>query len=71
MLELPAKTTERIHVTNRNSIMPWQYIRSDIAEYNCKAYLVVIDYYSKCIRALRINGNKPGVPEMYSYKILK
>jgi len=42
--------------TQKIPILPWQIIASDVLEHGNQNYLVVIDYYSKYIKAIRLNG---------------
>ena len=37
-------------------LLPWQVVASDVLEHKNQHYLVVIDYYSKYIEALRLKG---------------
>ena len=37
-------------------LLPWQVVASDILQHKNQHYLVVIDYYSKYIEALRLKG---------------
>ena len=46
--------------TREIPVLPWQIIASDVLEHENQNYLVVIDYYSKYIEAIRLNG-KPAV----------
>ena len=38
------------------TLLPWQIVESDVLEYKNQNYLVVIDYYSKYIEALKLNN---------------
>ena len=42
--------------TREIPILPWQVVASDVLEHKNQNYLVVIDYYSKYIEAIRLNG---------------
>ena len=37
-------------------LLPWQVVTSDMLEHKNQHYLVVIDYYSKYIEALKLKG---------------
>jgi len=42
--------------TREIPILPWQIVASDVLEHKHQNYLVVTDYYSKYIEALKLNG---------------
>ena len=42
--------------TREIPLLPWQIIASDVLEHKNQNYLVVIDYYSKYIEALKLNS---------------
>ena len=42
--------------TRDSPSLPWQTVGSDLLEHKNTNYLVVIDYYSKYIEALKLNG---------------
>ena len=46
--------------TREIPILPWQIIASDVLEHKNQNYLVVTDYYSKYIEAIRLNGKTSG-----------
>ena len=64
MLDLKRKQQKEPMLPREIPLLPWQHIGADIAEYEGKAYLVVVDYYSKYIEALRgftgLHGKKAG-----------
>ena len=42
--------------TREIPVLPWQIVASDVLEHKNQNYLVVIDYYSKYIEAIRVNS---------------
>ena len=42
--------------TRKIPVLPWQIVASDVLEHKNQNYLVVIDYCSKYIEAIRLNG---------------
>jgi len=42
--------------TQEIPILPWQVVASDVLEHKNQNFLVVIDYYSKYIEAVRLYG---------------
>ena len=46
--------------TREIPVLPWQIVASDVLEHKNQNYLVVIDYYSKYIEVIRLNGKTSG-----------
>jgi len=42
--------------TREIPIFPWKIVASDVFKHKNQNYLVVIDYYSKYIKTIRLNG---------------
>lgn len=57
-LKYQCKQTKEPMQTHEIPVLPWQIISSDILEFKNTNYVVVIDYYSKYIEALRLTGKK-------------
>ena len=55
-LKYQSKQTKEPMQTREISILPWQIVASDVLQNKNQNYLVVIDYYSKYIEAIRLNG---------------
>jgi len=55
-LKYQRKQTKEPMQTQEIPILPWQVAASDVLEHKNQNYLVVIDYYSKYIVAMRLNG---------------
>ena len=55
-LKYQSKQTKEPMQTREIPILPWQIVASDVLEHKNQNYLVVIDYYSKYIEAIRLNG---------------
>ncbi|XP_022779801.1 uncharacterized protein K02A2.6-like [Stylophora pistillata] len=55
-LKYQSKQSKDPMQTRQIPICPWQIVASDVLEHNNQNYLVVIDYYSKYIEAIRLNG---------------
>ena len=55
-LKYQSKQTKEPMQTREIPILPWQIVTSGVLEHKNQNYLVVIDYYSKYIEAIRLNG---------------
>ena len=55
-LKYQSKQTKEPMQTREIPIFPWQIVASDVLQHRNQNYLVVIDYYSKYIEAIRLNG---------------
>ncbi|XP_022794456.1 uncharacterized protein K02A2.6-like [Stylophora pistillata] len=55
-LKYQSKQSKEPRQTRQIPILPWQIVASDVLEHKNQKYLVVIDYYSKYIEAIRLNG---------------
>lgn len=55
-LKYQSKQSKEPMQTRQIPILPWQIVASDVLEHKNQNYLVVIDYSSKYIEAIRLNG---------------
>ena len=55
-LKYQSKQTKEPMQTREIPVLPWQIVASDVLEHKNQNYLVVIDYYSKYIETIRVNG---------------
>ena len=55
-LKYQRKQTKEPMQTREIPILPWQIVASDVLQHRNQNYLVVIDYYSKYIEAIRLKG---------------